>query len=88
MEEPIGFLVRWLLTRGDRSERFHCMLFASLIVIPFCFQFLESLWLIIKGNVSLIFNLVTTVLSMVFFSGTYLLNTGLSLVSVGTLKKV
>ena len=45
------------------------------------FQLLESVWNFLKGNISFAFNLVTTVLSIVFFSGAYLLNTGLSMVS-------
>ena len=44
-------------------------------------QLLESVWFFLKGNISFAFNLVTTVLSIVFFSGAYLLNTGLSMVS-------
>jgi len=42
------------------------------------FQLLESIWSILKGNVTVAFNLVTTVLSIVFFSGTYIMNMGLS----------
>ena len=34
-----------------------------------------------KGNISFAFNLVTTMLSIVFFSGAYLLNTGISMVN-------
>ncbi|EDO45799.1 predicted protein, partial [Nematostella vectensis] len=41
---------------------------------------LESVWMIVKGNVSMVINLVTMVLSLVFFSGTYVLNAGLSMV--------
>lgn len=47
----------------------------------FYFQLLESVWIFLKGNITFAFNLVTTVLSIVFFSGAYLLNTGLSMVS-------
>lgn len=41
---------------------------------------LESVWIFLKGNITFAFNLVTTVLSIVFFSGAYLLNTGLSMI--------
>lgn len=41
---------------------------------------LESVWIFLKGNVSFAFNFVTTVLSIVFFSGAYVLNTGLSMI--------
>ena len=51
------------------------------VIFIFCFQLLESIWNFLKGNISFAFNLVTTVLSIVFFSGAYLLNTGLSMVS-------
>eukprot|EP00794_Sanderia_malayensis_P003348 gene3347-3837_t len=39
---------------------------------------LESVWLILKSNANLAISFVTTVLSMIFFSSTYVLNTGLS----------
>ena len=45
------------------------------------FQLLESVWIFLKGNISFAFNLVTTMLSIVFFSGAYLLNTGISMVN-------
>lgn len=45
------------------------------------FQLLESVWMFFKGNISFAFNLVTTMLSIVFFSGAYLLNTGISMVN-------
>lgn len=41
---------------------------------------LESVWIFLKGNISFAFNLVTTMLSIVFFSGAYLLNTGISMI--------
>ena len=47
-------------------------------------QLLDSLWIILKGNINLAFNLVTMILSLVVFSGTYVLNAGLSMVSFGT----
>lgn len=39
---------------------------------------LESVWLIFKSNMNLAFNIVTVLLSLVFSSGTYLLNAGFS----------
>ena len=54
---------------------------SDIVICIFCFQLLESVWNFLKGNISFAFNLVTTVLSIVFFSGAYLLNTGLSMVS-------
>jgi hypothetical protein len=45
------------------------------------FQVLESVWLIFKSNINLAFNIVTVLLSLVFSSGTYLLNAGFSTVS-------
>ena len=41
----------------------------------------------LKGNVSFAFNFVTTVLSIVFFSGAYVLNTGLSMVGTWSVKQ-
>ena len=54
---------------------------SDIVILIFGFQLLESVWNFLKGNISFAFNLVTTVLSIVFFSGAYLLNTGLSMVS-------
>lgn len=45
------------------------------------FQVLESVWLIFKSNMNLAFNIVTVLLSLLFSSGTYLLNAGFSTVS-------
>ena len=49
----------------------------------FSSQLVESVWSILKSNVNLAFTIVTTVLSMIFFSSTYVLNTGLSSVRPG-----
>ncbi|XP_065684176.1 transmembrane protein 245 isoform X2 [Hydra vulgaris] len=44
----------------------------------------DSLWVIIKGNMTLMFSLFTQIISVVFFSGTYLLNTVISCVIFAT----
>ncbi|XP_028399492.1 transmembrane protein 245-like [Dendronephthya gigantea] len=41
---------------------------------------IESIWLIFKSNVNLAFNIVTVLISLVFSSGTYLLNAGFSMI--------
>ena len=48
----------------------------------FFFQVLESIWMVLKGNMNLVFNLITAILSLVFGGGTAILNFVLSTVYI------
>lgn len=45
---------------------------------------MESVWSILKGNVNLMFSIITHIISLVLFSGTYLLNSLISTIVFST----
>ncbi|CAC5369447.1 Transmembrane protein 245 [Mytilus coruscus] len=66
-----------LVTSGDRFNLGQVIPFVKENIGTFM-SVLESIWLVLKGNMNLVFNLITATLSLVFGGGTAILNFVLS----------
>ncbi|CAG2185849.1 unnamed protein product [Mytilus edulis] len=74
-----------LVTNGDRFNLGQVIPFVKENIGTFM-SVLESIWLVLKGNMNLVFNLLTATLSLVFGGGTAILNFVLSSVCINTLQ--